>query len=221
MPIRIIAVAAAALLCLAACTDTAPQASESPNTGAVVDVLTEADRNPYTPESPGALALGLPDHVSGYALLAADPARIAGEEAKYVSDPRVRQILVERGLGPDRVTIVQKSTAETIETADQPIPVLAVAAAQVKDQSADDFALWVPSFYLLLTSVDAADYDWLGEKPSGAMATVAGRDVRVGDFLRFKVAWYPYGDVIYVVVAQTEQLLEAAVRGLPWPKDAA
>jgi hypothetical protein len=213
---RTIAVATAALLCLAACTDSSSEPTESQAPGALRDVPAEGARMPCTPESPAALALGLPDHVDGKALLESDPAHIEDEEARYVADPRVRQILVDRGLGPDRVTIAQKSTLETIAIADQPIPVLAVAAAQVKDQAADDFSLWVPSFYLLLTSVDVADYDWLGEKPSGAVATIAGHDVRVGDFVRFKVAWYAYGDVVYVVVAQTDQLLEAALRRLPW-----
>ena len=202
MPIRWIVVATVALLCLAACTDSASESAESPEPAGAAVVVTETSGVGYTPESMAALELGLPDHVDGYALTKSDPLRIAEEQERYVADPRVRQILVQRGLGPERVTIAQKSTQETIDLADQPIPVLAVAAAQVKDQSAQDFAQWVPSFYLLLTSVDVADYDWLGEKPSGAGATIAGREVRVGDFIRFKVAWYPYGDVVYVVVAR-------------------
>ena len=38
----------------------------------------------------------------------------------------------------------------------------------------------------------------------------------MADFGRFKVGWYPYGDVLYVSVAEDDRSLEDAVERLPW-----
>ena len=93
---------------------------------------------------------------------------------------------------------------------------MALAAVQVKEVPAQSLIDWDPSFYLLLTSVDSGDYLWFGEKPDGHRQTIADREVHVADFGRFKVGWYPYGDVLYVIVAEDDRSLEDAVERLPW-----
>jgi hypothetical protein len=216
---RLVATAMAALVGVSACSGSS---TEDVGPGDVVDVVVPIEGIPYTPESRDALALGIPDQVGGYVLTSSDPAKIAFEEDEYVSDPRVRQILVDAGLSRSRVTIEQKSASVPgSPNAKERIPPIAIAAAQVKEVPAADFIAWDPSFYLLTTAVDIGDYQWQGEKPDDDPSIIADHEVRVADFQRFKVAWYPYGDVLYVVVAATDQLLEATIRRLPWRAAAA
>lgn len=212
---RFIVLAVAALMVLAACTS-------SEGGGAIVETVEEPEPPLYSPESRDALALGLPALVGGHLLVQSDPEKIAAEEREYYTDPRVKQILVNRGLSPSRVTIEQRSSVNPGPPSQgERIPPVAVAAAQVKEIPAAGFIEWDPTFYLLLTSVDVGDYQWQGEKPDDDPLTIAEREVRVADFNRFKVAWYAYGDVLYVIVAASDQLLEATVRNLPGPKAAA
>jgi hypothetical protein len=214
---RLVAASAALLLAAAGCADPGTDGSDA---GALVVLDNEPAVAFYSPESAGALALGLPDQVGGLSLHASDAQKTSSEESEYLADPRVRRILVDGGLGPARVNIEQKSAViHGPPTAAERIPPVALAAAQVKDVPATEFIEWDPTFYLLVTSIDVGDYLWQGEKPDDVSATVAERSVRLADFDRFKVAWYAYGDVLYVVVAASDQLLEAAVRRLPWTAD--
>ena len=175
----------------------------------------------YSPRSRDALALGLPDQVAGLALLSGADDTIALEEHEYATDVRVRQILVDLGLGPSSVTIAQKGPSRLTETPEgERIPPVGLAAVQVKEVPASQFVEWDPTFYLLLTSVQGDDYKWQGEKPGRERALIGEREVWLADFGRFKVSWYPYGDVLYVIVATNDQLLEASIQSLPWPREA-
>lgn len=208
-----LALASVALLVLAACSEAADPADP----GAVREPEPTVQAALYSPVDRSALALGLPDLVGSHVLLPATPGEIADEEAEFTTDSRVRQLLVARGLGLSTVTIEQKS-ARVIgpPNASEQIPKLALAAAQIKDVPASTLVEWDPTFYLLLTAVDVGDYLWQGEKPDDSPATIADREVRVADFGRFKVGWYPYGDVLYVIVAEDDATLEDAVERLPW-----
>jgi len=216
MRVRILALASAALLGVAACTS---DGGNDDNAGVPVDLVEEA-LVLYSPESAAALSLGLPDQIGGLPLLPEEAEEVEIEEYEYAWDPRVRQILVNDGLDPERVTVSQKSARFVgPSTASEQIPPVALAAIQVKDVPAHRFIDWDASFYLLSTAVDIGDYEWQGEKPGDVVTSVAGREVSVADYTRFKVAWYPYGDVLYIIVAATDRLLEEAVERLPRPGD--
>ena len=209
MNIRHIALASAGLLTLAAC-------SEAAQPGAVQEPEPTPVQALYSPVDRSALALGLPDQIGAHLMEPATSEEIEYEEDQFATDPRVRQLLVARGLGPSVVKVEQKSTRIVGPRTDEQIPRMALAAVQVKEVPAQSLIDWDPSFYLLLTSVDSGDYLWFGEKPDGHRQTIADREVHVADFGRFKVGWYPYGDVLYVVVAEDDRSLEDAVERLPW-----
>lgn len=210
MRIRHLALTSAALLALAACTEAA-------DAGAVPAPEPTTEPALYSPIDRSALAFGLPDLIGPHVLVPATSEQIEQEEEHFSTDSRVRQLLVARGLGPSTVSVEQKSARVFgPPTATEQIPKLALAAAQIKDVPAASLVEWDPTFYLLLTSVDAGDYLWQGEKPAGTPMTIAGREVRVADFGRFKVGWYAYGDVLYVIVAEDDRTLEDAVERLPW-----
>ncbi len=210
MRIRQLAFASAAVLLLAACTEAA-------NSGAVRQPEPSLEPALYSPVDRSALALGLPDLIGPHVLVPATSDELVHEEQQFATDSRVRQLLVARGLGPSTVTLEQKSARLSgPPTAREQIPKLALTAAQIKDVPASTLIEWDPTFYLLLTSVDVGDYLWQGEKPDDSPVTIAGREVRVADFGRFKVGWYPYGDVLYVIVAEDDAMLEDAVERLPW-----
>ena len=209
MQIRTIALAAAALLVVAACSD-ANQA------GAIREPEPTAEPALYSPIDRSALALGLPDQIGANVLVRATPEEIQHEEDAFTTDSRVRQLLVARALGDSVVSVEQKSTRIVGPPTDEQIPRMALAAVQVKDVPAQSLIEWDPTFYLLLTSVDGGDYLWFGEKPDGYPQTIADRQVHVADFIRFKVGWYPYGDVLYVIVAEDDAALEDAVERMPW-----
>jgi hypothetical protein len=211
MHIRYLALAAAGLMALAACTEAGDTA------GAVRDVEPTPDVPLYSPISRDALALGLPNLVGPQVLLPSTSEKIEYEESEFVTDPRVRQVLVQRGLGGSMVMVEQKSARVTgPPTATERIPRLALTAAQIKQVPATELIEWDPTFYLYLTTVDLGDYEWQGEKPDDYPVTIDGREVRVADFGRFKVGWYAYGDVLYVIVADNDDTLEDAVERLPW-----
>jgi hypothetical protein len=214
MRMRYVALFAAALLALAACTQAA-------QTGAIQEPGPTPQSALYSPISRDALALGLPDLVGSNALHPATGEEIEHEESKFVNDPRVKRILVSHGLGPSMVMVEQKSAriSGPPETTEQ-VPKLALAAAQIKEVPATALVEWDPTFYLLLTSVDVGDHVWQGEKPDDRPVTIDGHEVRVADFGLFKVGWYPYGDVLYVIVAEDDRTLEDAVERLPWSSSA-
>ena len=114
--------------------------------------------------------------------------------------------------------MVEQKSAPVIgpPTATEQIPQLALAAAQIKEVPATELIEWDPTFYPYLTTVDLGDYEWQGEKPDDYPVTIDGREVRVADFGRFKVGWYAYGDVLYVIVADNDDTLEDAVERFPW-----
>jgi hypothetical protein len=212
MWIRTIALASAALVVLAACTDSTPV---EPEGGAIRDVPPENGTPLYSPESRDALALGLPDQVGGKPLHSSAPEVIAQEEHDYANDTRVKAVLVAGGYSPSRVVIEHKSAEAQEGDFGELIPPVALAAVQVKGISAEEFAEWDPTFYLLLTSVEVGDHFWQGEKPERSVATVRNHEVWLADFRRFQVAWYAYGDVLYVIVAENDQYLHGAVDRLP------
>lgn len=210
---KLVPFASAAVLALAACT--AASVDEAPP-GAVLPVeQSDPVGTLYSPEDRTAMALGLPDQVAGMALFRSPAQVIADDEDRFAMSSRVRPILVELGLSPDRVSIEQKGSTHT------EIPAIGLAAIQTTGVPAERFTLWDPTFYMLLTSVDTEQYQWLGEKPGRQQAVVAERAVWLADFERFRVAWYAKGDVLYVVLAGNDQLLEAAVRAMPEPESIA
>ncbi len=218
MRTRILALIAAATLGVVACTSDG--AVDDP--GIVLNESIEETLTLYSPESRLALALGLPDQIGGLPLQSPDEARIREEEEGYATDPRVRQILVEGGLSPSRVTVAQKSARFVgPSTAAERISPVNLAAIQVKDVPAERLVHWDASFYMLATAIGVEDYEWQGEKPGHVPTTVAGVEVSLADFGRFKVAWYPYGDVLYIVVAADSKLLEEAIERLPAPREVA
>lgn len=217
MRTRILALVSVATLGLAACTgDTA---DDGP--GVVVRETVDETVSLYSPESRMALDLGLPDQIGGLPLLSPGGAELREEEEEYATDPRIRQILVEGGLDPGRVTVAQKSARFVgPSTATERISPVNLAAIQIKDVPAQRLVDWDSSFYMLSTAIGADDYEWQGEKPGNIPTRIAGLDVSLADYTRFKVAWYAHGDVLYVVVAASDELVEEAIRRLPRPSDA-
>jgi hypothetical protein len=202
---------ASVLIALAACTGV------DTNAGAVQRAEPSSAPPLYSPIGRDALALGLPDQVGAHVLQRSTSEEIEYEESELVTDARVRQLLVARGFDESMVMVEQKSAQFTgPPAATERIPRLALAAAQIKEVPATEISEWDPTFYLFLTRIDLGDYEWQGEKPDGYPVMIDGREVRVADFGRFKVGWYPYGDVLYVIVAEDDRTLEKAVERLPW-----
>ena len=144
----------------------------SNTTGNVVPLPAEpSEKVLYAPMDRGALGFGLPDVVQAVRLQpSSEEARVA-DEAGFANDVVVKPMLVERGLGPNAVTIEQRSDRH-----DQ-IPTLAASAIWVDGVPADLFAEFDPSFYLLMTSVTPEQYRWQGAKPGRDRTTVLGRDL--------------------------------------------
>lgn len=229
---RTLALAAAIILVLAGCVRTADDGTTT--AGAARDVI-DAAAPLYSPVDRSALALGLPDLVQGVRLLPSDAADLEAEEALHATDLIVRPVLVAHGLGGSAITIEQKTSRprdpaadgfETVSLAsgspggdpaarERAMPDLAVAAVQVRTIPADEFMGFDSSFYMLLTALSPDDYLWAGEKPAPTQATLGGREVWHTDWGRFRTAWYAYGEVLYVVLASNQQLLEAALRQMP------
>lgn len=167
----------------------------------------------YAPSDGEALAFGLPDVVQAVRLESSTDDALAAEEAGFAHDLVVKPILVSQGLGPNSVTIQQKSDRH------DEIPVVGISAVWVAGVPADLFAEFDPSLYLLLTSVTPEQYRWLGEKPGRDRATIVGHDVWYSDWESFQVVWYTWGEVLYIVLAENQELLEATLRRMPWPSD--
>ena len=190
--------------------------SSSETTGVALPATPEPAVSLYSPIDRDALALGLPDLVQGRRLTPSSLNTIVVEERDFVYDLAVRRILVEHALGPSTVTIEHKSD-DHVE-----LPNVAVSAVQIRGISSDVLTAFDPSFYLLLTSVTQEQWDWPGDKPGPKPAVIEGREVTLTEWTEsgFQVAWYAYGDVLYIVMARNEQLLTDALRRLPGPRNA-
>lgn len=207
----VLAAAAVSALVFAGCS------SSTPSTGDVQPAAPEPVADLYSPASRAALAFGLPDLVQGIRLDSSPPDVIRAEESDFAYDLAIRRLLVENALPPDVVTIEHKGDTW------QELPTVALSAVQIRDIPAQELTGFDPSFYLLLTSVTKEQWDWVGDKPGAQPAIINGRDVWATHWTEsgFHVAWYTFGDVLYIVMAKNEQLLSAALRDMPRPQTAA
>lgn len=200
------------VLLVSGCTQSA---SDTPEAGAVRPLAPEAPSVAYSPVDRSALAYGLPDLVQGVRLMPSPEEVTRADEERFSRELVVRPILVERGLGPNAISIEQKGQAF-----DQ-MPSVTTSAVQIKDVPADLLTGFDPSFYLYVTSVDKDQWQWAGDKPGPERVTIDGREVWSTTWVGFRIVWYDWGDVLYVVLAENEQLLGAALRQMPWPGEAA
>jgi hypothetical protein len=207
MTTRLWAPVAAIALVVAACTGDADPSPES-DTGAVVQPAFDAAPIAYSPTFEG-LTYALPRAISSVALVDSPAEMLAEEELELADDPLIRRDLVERGLGPSIISVAQRGTSYT------ELPLVSTTAVQFKGLPAEDFAEFVPSVYLLATSVTFDQHNLTGAKPARREAVIEGRTVQSSDWGAFDVVWYPHGDVVFIVVAQNPQLLAAALRALP------
>jgi hypothetical protein len=204
---RLFMSAAAITLVVAACTgaaDTSPDAEA----GAIDPIVLDAAPVAYSPTVEG-LSYALPSAVSSVALLDSPPELLAADELELAEDPLIKRDLVERGLGPSVIRVAQRGDTYT------DLPRVSTTAVQFKGLPAEDFAEFVPSVYLLATSVTSDQHNLTGAKPARKESVIEGRTVQTSDWGAFDVVWYPHGDVVFIVVAQNPQLLAAALRALP------
>jgi len=201
-----------AALLVNGCTQTA---SDTPAVGAVRPPESQAQGVAYSPVDRSALAYGLPDLVQGVRLVPTPEELIRADEERFSRELVVRPILVENGLGPSAIKIEQKG-----QSYDE-MPSVTTSAVQVMDVPADRLTGFDPSFYLYVTSVDKDQWQWAGDKPGPERVTIDGREVWSTTWIGFQIVWYDWGDVLYVVLAENEQLLGAALRQMPWPGEAA
>ncbi|MFV2062376.1 MAG: hypothetical protein ACC726_02540 [Chloroflexota bacterium] len=202
--------AVAALVLLSGCVQAAPS-TQAP--GAVVDAPPRSGSALYSPVSRSALAFGLPDLVQGIRLTSSPSSVTRADEDDFARNLAIRPILVGRGIGPAAVSIEQKGDTYL------EIPSVAMSAVQVRGVPADLLTVLDPSFYLMLTSVTREQWKWIGDKPGPEQVTIGDREVWSTKWVGFRVAWYAWGDVLYVVLAQNDQLLAAALRQMPWPSE--
>ena len=200
---RLIAVAVIAALLIGACSEAA-----EPDAGAVDPFIPEPAVSLYSPSVEG-LSYALPSAVSGVLLVESPDELIAADEHDLATDPRIRRTLVELGLAPSVISVVQRG--DSFER----VPDVSVTAVQFKGLPAEDFAQFVPSVYLLATSVTTDQHNLTGAKPARRQAEIEGRAVETADWGEFDVAWYAHGDVVFIVLAKNPQLLAAALRSLP------
>jgi hypothetical protein len=165
----------------------------------------------YSPVDRSALAYGLPATVQGVRLVRPPDAAIRADEQDIAADPRVKAILVQLGLGPNIISVEQMGDR------DDRLPTVATSAIQLRGVPAGRFAEFIPMFYLLATSATRDMVNWMVPKPAREQRTIADRPVWFADWGDFEVAWYAWGDVLYVVLADSPQLMEAAMRQMPWP----
>ena len=201
-----------AALLVGGCTQAA---SDTPDAGALRPTESQDQRVAYSPVDRSALAFGLPDLVQGIRLVPTPEELIHADEERFSRELVVRPILVENGLGPSSINIEQKGQSY------EEMPSIATSAVQIKDVPAERLTDFDPSFYLYVTSVDKDQWQWAGDKPGPEHVTIDGREVWSTTWVGFQVVWYDWGDVLYVVLAENEQLLGAALRQMPWPGEAA
>lgn len=210
-----IALAAALAVVLAACSDSS-ETTPGPSgevAGAVVPRTPEPTPPDYSPLGYDELLYALPSAISGRSLIVSPPDIIANDEELLAIDTLIKRSLVSRGLGPDVIRIVQREDDYTKR------PTIAVAAIQFKGLPAEDYAYFVSSVYLLATSVTRDQHRLTGAKPVRQTEIIGGRRVQVAHWGEFDVAWYPHGDVIFIVLAENQQFLADALQALP-PFDA-
>ena len=201
-----------AALLVGGCTQAA---SDTPDAGALRPTESQDQRVAYSPVDRSALAFGLPDLVQGIRLVPTPEELIHADEERFSRELVVRPILVENGLGPSSINIEQKGQSY------EEMPSIATSAVQIMDVPADRLTGFDPSFYLYVTSVDKDQWQWAGDKPGPERVTIDGREVWSTTWIGFQIVWYDWGDVLYVVLAENEQLLGAALRQMPWPGEAA
>lgn len=208
MRLKLMATAAAASLIIGACaaeTDPSPSSTVDPG----VAVPTDAElAGEYTPTYDG-LRFAMPSAVESYRLLDSPRAVVAADRLEFVSDPLVKAQLVERGLGPSVIDIVQRGDDY------MNVPKVSVTAIQFKGLAASDFSHMVASTYLLATSVDGDQHILTGAKPPTFGENIEGKDIRLSNWNSFELAWYPYGEVLFIVLAENPQLMASALRSLP------
>jgi len=204
---RLWAPVAVIALVVTACTGTADPSPEV-EAGVVDQRGFDAAPIAYSPTFEG-LTYALPSAVSSVALVNSPPEILAADELDLAEDPLIRRDLVERGLGPSVIRVAQRGDSYT------DLPLVSTTAVQFKGLPAEDFAEFVPSVYLLATSVTSDQHNLTGAKPARREAVIEGRTVQSSDWGAFDVVWYPHGDVVFIVVAQNPQLLAAALRALP------
>ncbi len=185
--------------------------SSTPGPGAVDPQVPEPTSPPYAPPNRAALAYGLPVAVSSLDLVESPRSITFADEQDLAEDVVIHRILVDHALGPDILRIEQR------EDTYLGFPRVAVSAIQFRGLSAELFDEFVPSVYLLATSVTTDQHNLFGEKPARERAVIEGRSVWSSDWREFELVWYPYGEVLYIVMAENPQLRVAALRQLPAP----
>lgn len=183
----------------------------TPAPGAVDPQTPEPTSPPYAPANRTALAYGLPVAVSSLDLVESPRSITLADEQDLAGDIVIRRILRDHALGPDIIRVEQRGDTYG------DFPRVAVSAIQFRGLSAELFDEFVPSVYLLATSVTTDLHNLFGEKPARERAVIEGRSVWSSEWREFDLVWYPYGEVIYIVMAENPQLLVAALRQLPAP----
>jgi hypothetical protein len=189
--------------------------NNTPAPGVADPQIPEPTSPPYVPANREALAYGLPVAVSSLDLVKSPRSITLADEQDLADDIVIHRILVEHALGPDILRIEQRGDTYS------KFPKVAVSAIQFGGLSAELFDEFVPSVYLLATSVTTDQHNLFGEKPARERAVIEGRSVWSSDWREFELVWYPYGEVLYIVMAENPQLLVAALRQLPKPPTAA
>jgi hypothetical protein len=100
---------------------------------------------------------------------------------QFAIDPVVWRMLVDNGLGDGDVYLAQRASQaqgrDELDTDASSLPDLAVSALWVDGLPADSFAELDPFFYFVLTTADATDYRWDGDKPARELRSMNGREV--------------------------------------------
>lgn len=208
---NLIALGAALVVVIAACSNSADPTPDpsAQAAGVAVPPAPELAAPLYSPLGYDELLYALPEAVSGTLLVESPPDIIAADERALAIDAHIKRSLVNRGLGPDAIRIVQRE--DTFEAR----PAIAVTAVQFKGLPAEDYAYFVSSLYLLATSVTRDQHRLTGAKPVRQTEVIEDREVQVAHWGEFDVVWYPHGDVLFIVLAENPQYLADALRALP------
>jgi hypothetical protein len=121
----------------------------------------------------------------------------------------LRSLLVDRGLTPNEVTVEQRRSSMTS------IPNLSVAAVHIEDVPAELIAALNPETFARLTLRPDEVALMPEEKPAPSVASIGDRPVNVTTWGSTRLAWFAHGAVLYIVLADNEELLSRAIRNLP------